>query len=166
MRRARRIAVTLTLACALSLAACDRGTPASLAPSAADSLGSRARSIVSPELGGGAHHHPPLVGSVAEYFGTLGQRFVPNAARGMHVVYQFDLGAQGTYQVIVDDGTMRVLDGAPRHADAILTMNGGDYLRMVNGQLDGAAAYLGGRLKIAGSLRLARRMRELFPPAR
>lgn len=155
-----RACAILALACGLS--ACSGDTPA--AGLQASAVSSRARGITNPMMGG-SRPGAPQVRSVDEYFATLPERFVPDAARGMHVVYQFDLDGQ-VWQVAVDDGKIQVYRGARRRADTVLTMAGDDYVRMANGQLDGMRAYLGGRLKIAGSLRMARRMRALFPPSR
>jgi putative sterol carrier protein len=143
--------VCVALGCLGALAGCNRGEPASLTSAVA------VGAVVTPKSTIAVH-------SVAEYFDTLDRRFVPAAARGMHAVYEFDLGTGGIYQVMVDDGTMQVAKGASRHADTVLSMNGDDYVRMVNGQINGTAAYFGGRLKIAGNMTLARRMSAIFPP--
>jgi putative sterol carrier protein len=42
-------------------------------------------------------------------------------------------------------------------------MKAEDYVRIVNGELDGVAAFTSGRSTVKGSLTLAMKMRSLFP---
>jgi putative sterol carrier protein len=110
-------------------------------------------------------HHAPVVANVGEYFATLDQRFDARAARGVHAVYKFELGRGDEYEVVVDDGRMSVVRGAPRPASATLIMKGEDYVAMANGKIDGTMAFLKGDLKIQGDLGAAQRMAKLFPPS-
>ncbi len=49
------------------------------------------------------------VTSAQNYFDTLEQRFVADAAKGVKTVFQFELAGDngGTYHVEVDNGTMK-----------------------------------------------------------
>jgi putative sterol carrier protein len=106
------------------------------------------------------------VTSVKNYFDTLSQRFKPEAAKGVHAVFQFELSGDGggTYHVKVDDGQMAVGEGAAPTANATIKMKGEDYVKMVNGKLSGTMAFLKGQMKIAGDMILAQKMQQLFPP--
>ena len=106
------------------------------------------------------------VTSVKNYFETLPQRFRPNAAKGVHATFPFELSGDGggTYHVKVEDGTIAIGEGPIPTANATIKMKGEDYVKMVNGQLSGTMAFLKGQMKIAGDMMLAQKMKDLFPP--
>jgi phenylpropionate dioxygenase-like ring-hydroxylating dioxygenase large terminal subunit/putative sterol carrier protein len=116
----------------------------------------------SPLSGGGIR-----VASAEEYFETLAQRFVPAAAKGVEAVYQWELGgaAGRTFHAIVRDGELEVHAGAHAKPTVALVMDAEDYVKVVNGELDGMRAFTSGRGKVKGSVRAAMKMRALFPAA-
>jgi putative sterol carrier protein len=114
-----------------------------------------------------AHSGPsmPKVTSVAEYFATLEQRFVPSATRGLDAVFQWELAGDdgGTYHAIVKDGTMQLTEGRHPQPTVTIAMPSTDYVKVVNGELDGARAFTTGRGKVSGKIRMAMKMRSIFP---
>jgi putative sterol carrier protein len=119
-----------------------------------------------PRLRARRRHMVDTVKSVKEYFETLPQRFVADAAKSIEAVFQFELAGDGggTYHVTVNHGEMKVTEGAHPSPTAILRMNGEDYVKMVNGQLNGAMAFMKGQLKVTGNVLLAQKMQTIFPP--
>jgi len=109
----------------------------------------------------------PKITSVAEYFATLEQRFVPSATRGLDVVFQWEIAGDdgGTYHAVVKDGTMRLEQGRHPQPTVTVAMPAGDYVRLVNGELDGTRAFTTGSGKVSGKLRMAMKMRSIFPQA-
>jgi putative sterol carrier protein len=112
-------------------------------------------------MGGGG----PQVASAREYFETLGQRFVPTAAKGVEAVFQWELGGSegATFHARVRDGELEIREGAHPKPTATLVMAAEDYIRVVNGELDGMRAFATGKGKVKGSVRAAMKMRDLFP---
>jgi putative sterol carrier protein len=108
------------------------------------------------------------VGSVREYFDTLSQRFVSEAAKAIQAVFQFELAGDGggTYHVNVDHGTMKVVEGAHPAPTAVIKMAGEDYVKMVNGKLNGAMAFMKGQMKVTGNVLMAQKMQAIFPPSK
>jgi len=106
------------------------------------------------------------VKSVKEYFETLPQRFQAEAAKSIEAVFQFELAEPdgGTYHVTVDHGKMQVSEGPHPKPTATLKMKGEDYVKMVNGQLNGAMAFMKGQMKVVGNVLLAQKMQAIFPP--
>lgn len=115
-----------------------------------------------PSSGGGAR-----VADAREYFETLAQRFVPAAAKGVDAIYQWELsGSSGrTFHAIVRDGQLVVHDGAHAKPTVALAMDADDYVKVVNGDMDGMKAFTTGKGKVKGSVRAAMKMRDLFPAA-
>ena len=105
------------------------------------------------------------VASVKEYFDTLNQRFVASASKGLNAVFQFELSGDGggQYNIAVNDGTMEVKEGTAATPSVTIKMAADDYLKLVNGQLNGTMAYMKGQMKVTGNLMLAQKMQAVFP---
>jgi putative sterol carrier protein len=105
------------------------------------------------------------VTSVKHYIETLPERFQPDKAKGVHAVFQFEISGDGgaTFHVSVDDGTMKVAEGAAESPSATIKMKSDDYVKMVNGQLSGPVAFMKGALKVTGNIALAQKMQTIFP---
>jgi putative sterol carrier protein len=105
------------------------------------------------------------VASVKEYFDTLNTRFVASASKGLNAVFQFELSGDGggQYNIAVNDGTMEVKEGTAATPSVTIKMSADDYLKLVNGQLNGTMAYMKGQMKVTGNLMLAQKMQAVFP---
>lgn len=108
------------------------------------------------------------VTSVKHYFDTLSERFIPEAAKGVNAVYQFEIAGDGggTYHVKVTDGTMEVVEGSAESPSTTIKMSADDYLQMVNGKLSGTMAFMKGKLKVTGNVMLAQKMQAFLPAAK
>ncbi len=105
------------------------------------------------------------VDSVAHYRETLATRFVPSAAKGVDAVFQWQLSGDGatTFHAIVTDGAIEIVDGEHAAPTVTLSMTADDYVKVVNGELDGTKAFTSGRGKVSGKIRMAMKMRRIFP---
>jgi putative sterol carrier protein len=105
------------------------------------------------------------VSTVREYFETLPARFVASAAKGLNAIFQFELAGDGggTYHVTVNDGAMAVAEGPCAAPSAVLKMSAENYVKMANGELNGAMAFMKGQLKVTGNVMLAQKMQAIFP---
>jgi putative sterol carrier protein len=108
------------------------------------------------------------VTTVKEYFDTLPERFVPEAAKAIQATFQFELSGDGggTFHVNVDHGTMKVIQGSHPSPTAVIKMAGDDYVKMVNGKLNGAMAFMKGQMKVTGNVLMAQKMQAIFPPSK
>ena len=106
-----------------------------------------------------------VVRSAEEYFETLERRFVPGAAGGVDAVFQWELGGEGggVFHALVRDGRLEVQRGAHAQPTVSLVLPAADYVRVVNGELDGTRAFTVGGGKVKGSIAAAMKMRSLFP---
>ena len=105
------------------------------------------------------------VESVKQYFETLDQRFVKDAAAGVSAVFQFDISGDGggTWNVVVADGEMSVSEGPHAKPDAVVTSKAADYVKIANGDINGLRAVMTRKMKISGNLVMARKMQHMFP---
>ena len=100
-----------------------------------------------------------------DYFDTLGERFDAAAASGLSASFQFELSGDngGTYCVEVNDGSMEVIEGGKESPTFTLKMDGDEYIKMAHGKLNGAMAFMTGKMKISGDRGLAQTMKKIFP---
>lgn len=103
--------------------------------------------------------------SVQQYFETLDQRFVSEAAKGVKAIYQFEISGDqgGTWHVVVDDGSMEVHAGAHDKPTAVVQSKADDYVKIANGDINGLRAVMTRKMRISGNLVVARKMQHLFP---
>lgn len=104
--------------------------------------------------------------SVKPIFEAMPLRVNREATKDAVVVYQFDLSGEGGGQFIVtiDHGTCTVEEGVAPVSDVTITATAADYLRIVTGAMPLGWAYINGRLKVAGDLRLVLRLGTYFAP--
>lgn len=108
------------------------------------------------------------VTSCKEYFETLEERFIADQAQGVTAsyVYELDGDGGGTWTVKIDDGALSVVDGAVDNPSVTYKMKADNYVKLANGKLNGAKAVLTRKLKVSGSIALARKMNNFLPPAK
>lgn len=105
------------------------------------------------------------VTSAKHYFDTLSERFVASAAKGVNAVFQFELTGDGggNYFITVNDGTMSVTEGTAPSPTTTIKVAAADYVKIVNGQLNGMMAVMKGQMKVSGNVLLAQKMQAMFP---
>ena len=99
------------------------------------------------------------------YFQSLERLFDARAAGELEAVFQWTLsGARAVEHFAeVRGGTIQAAPGVHAAPTVTIEMSADDYLSMVNGELNGALAFSTGRGRLRGPVRLAMRMRQLFP---
>jgi putative sterol carrier protein len=107
-------------------------------------------------------------GSVKEFFRDLPAKLDAEAAEEIEAVYQFDLSGPegGQYHLTIKDGACSVQEGVHPDPQVTLSLSGADCLGILEGKLDGPSVALSGRLRVAGDLVLAIRLKSLFPSIR
>lgn len=80
---------------------------------------------------------------------------------GLDATLKFDLGDDG---VIYVDGesTPNTVSNEDKDADCTMKMSREDFLKMVNGELDGTTAFMMGKLKIEGSMGVAMKLKSVL----
>jgi putative sterol carrier protein len=106
------------------------------------------------------------INSCAEYFETLAERFVPTEAAGVDAtfVYQLEGTGGGTWTVTVKDGKVTSAPGAVAEPTVTYTIKAENYVKLANGDLNGAMAFMTRKLKVAGSIVMAQKMNKFLPP--
>jgi putative sterol carrier protein len=101
--------------------------------------------------------------TAAELFAELPTRFRGERAGELRATYAFELSGDGggSWTVHVADGALRVTDGADADTDVTVRASAADWMSIVEGRMDPQLAYLTKRLKVAGNIELALRLREI-----
>jgi putative sterol carrier protein len=104
--------------------------------------------------------------SVKPVFAAMPFSLNKEAAKEAAAVYQFNLSGEGggQFTVTIKDGTCTVGEGVAPAPDATISATAADYLDIVTGAYPFGLAYINGRLKVEGDLRLVLRMGAYFAP--
>jgi len=90
--------------------------------------------------------------------------FQPEKAPGMDAVIQYHLtGDQGGDWIItLKDDACKVAQGVAENPKMTLTADAQEFRDILLGKMDGMAAFMQGKLKLAGDLNLAMKLTSLF----
>ncbi|NOY98623.1 MAG: SCP2 sterol-binding domain-containing protein [Chloroflexi bacterium] len=90
--------------------------------------------------------------------------FIPEKAPGLDAVIQFHFTGDeaGDWYAAIKDGKVEVKEGVHESPKMTLTADSGDYVKIFTGELDGMAAFMQGKLKLAGDLNLAMKLTQMF----
>ena len=90
--------------------------------------------------------------------------FRPEKAPGLDAVIQFHFtGEQASdwYAAIKDD-KVETVEGVHDDPKMTMTADSADYVGIFTGEVDGMAAFMQGKLKLAGDLNLAMKLTQMF----
>ena len=102
--------------------------------------------------------------SVSATFEAMPGAFIPDAAAGVDVVFQYTISGEGggDWHCIIKDQTCSVESGLHEKPTCTLKMNDSDFLDMMNGRLNPMQAYTSGKLKIEGDIMKSQLIEKLF----
>lgn len=124
-------------------------------PLTADQVGLDTTTLLSPESG-----------DLRASFIHLAERFRASEARGLAATWVITVSGHGAYTIHVDQGRCLISPGAVADPAASLRTDAQTWFDLVAGRVDGVAAFLDGRLEVAGDLHLAVRLDTMFTPGR
>lgn len=102
--------------------------------------------------------------SVPESFERIQDRFKPDEADGVDATFVYELDGAGAWTLRVKDAKLTCEPGAIEKPTVTFKMKANDYLALINGELNGAKAFLTRKLKVSGSLPMAQKMNKFLPP--
>jgi len=88
----------------------------------------------------------------------------PAKVQGIDAVILFDLSGDdgGKWTLTVKDGTVKLEEGETAAAAMTLSMSAADFLAMTQGELNPMAAFMQGKLKVAGDMSLAMKLQSIL----
>ncbi len=99
--------------------------------------------------------------STREFFDTLETRLDPSKTAGMNNSYLFDIDGAGKWKVDVQDGNVKVTEGAEA-ADVTITTSEETFDKIVKREQNATSAYMTGKLKVKGDMGAAMKLQKLF----
>jgi putative sterol carrier protein len=94
----------------------------------------------------------------------MGKRLGVNSGLGGSL--RFDFGEAGSVFVDGKAQPNAVTDGAGKAADCTITVSLETFEKLVKGELDGTAAFMQGKLRVAGDMALAMKLGPVLQKAR
>jgi len=101
---------------------------------------------------------------IGQIFDNLSKAANPELVKKINGVYQFNITtSKGEVKWTVDlkNGGGSVKQGPAEKADCTLTLKESDFIDLMTGKLDGQAAYMQGKLKVAGNMSYALKLGPL-----
>jgi putative sterol carrier protein len=99
--------------------------------------------------------------SARDFFDTLESRVDQSKTAGMNNSYLFDIDGAGQWKVDVQDGNVKVTEGAG-DADVTITTSEDTFEKIVSGEQNATSAYMTGKLKVKGDMGAAMKLQKLF----
>lgn len=102
--------------------------------------------------------------NVAEVFAKMPSAFQADKAKGVDVVFQYNISGKsgGNWKVIVKDGTCVVESGKAEKPTCSLNIGDADFVDMISGKLDPMKAFTSGKLTIDGDVMKSQLIGKLF----
>jgi len=92
------------------------------------------------------------------------QTFRPEEAKGLDTVIQYDISGEGggKFYMVIKEQRCTLREGEADDPKITITASKDDWYAIAKDELDGASAYLTGRLRVQGSMNELMRMQSLF----
>src|SRR5215210_3565928 len=99
--------------------------------------------------------------SAKEFFDALESRVDESKTAGMNNSYIFDIEGAGKWKVDVQDGDVKVTEGA-EDGDVVITTSEETFEKITSGKQNATSAYMAGKLKVKGDMGAAMKLQKLF----
>jgi putative sterol carrier protein len=113
-------------------------------------------------LAGHPEKERSMPGTVQEFFETLPSEADTSKTEGMNNSYAFDIEGAGQWTVKVEEGSVRVVEGA-EEADVTISASQEVFQKIIAGEQNPTSAYMTGKLKLKGDMGAAMKLQKLFP---
>jgi len=102
--------------------------------------------------------------TVADLMSKMPAAFLSEKAPGLDAAIQFKFtGAEaGDWYAEIKDGKCSTAQGVHPSPKMTLTADSADYVKIFTGEIDGMAAFMQGKIKLAGDLNLAMKLTQMF----
>jgi putative sterol carrier protein len=103
--------------------------------------------------------------NVKETFEKMPTVFDATKAQGVNSVVQYIIEGPegGNWSIEIKDGNCRIEEGTHDSPKVTITMNAETWLALVNQEISGMQAFMGGKLKATGDIMLAQKIPMIFP---
>jgi putative sterol carrier protein len=96
------------------------------------------------------------------FFERLDGRVDPEKLAGIDQSFRFEIADEGSWHVLLRDGTVTVTEGGTDSADATVRTSGKVFERIVSGKQNAVMAYMTGKVKVDGDLGAVTKLQKVF----
>ncbi|MFT6915652.1 MAG: putative sterol carrier protein [Motiliproteus sp.] len=100
--------------------------------------------------------------TVTDVILKLPDKFQPDAALGLSVVFQFRIDDSRYFSINIAEQQCQVCEQEHPDPDVTLIMDSQTFIEVIEGDLGGTSAFMSGRLRAEGDLMLATKLTSLF----
>ena len=100
--------------------------------------------------------------AVAQIIEQMQSAFVADEAEDLEATFQFCISDDDDFYVTIDNATFASSLGNHDDPEITMSMDSETLAEIVSGELDGMAAFMGGRLQAEGDVMLGTRLSQLF----
>lgn len=106
----------------------------------------------------------PTSEEIAQIFTDMVDRFVPDKAKGVDALIQFDLSgdAGGLYWIKINDGECTSGEGEVENPRMTLKASAETWHSVSKGEVNVMKAFMGGKLKVKGDMNLGMKLQSMF----
>lgn len=103
---------------------------------------------------------------ILDMFGTLEKRFQPARAEGLEVSIGYDIGGEdgGKWTAVIGGGKCTLKEGLEEKLTVKLQAQASDWVALMLGKIDALSLLSAGKAAIAGDVKLALKLGEIFAP--
>ena len=88
--------------------------------------------------------------------------FVADEAEGLDATFQFCIADDEDFYITIEDSACTAMMGNHDDPEITMSMDSETLTEIVSGELEGMAAFMGGRLQAEGDVMLGTRLSQLF----
>jgi len=102
--------------------------------------------------------------TLKQLFEGMVQSFMPEEAKGLDTVIQYDITGEGggKFYMVISEQRCTLHEGEAEDPRITIAASKDDWYAVAKGELDGASAFLTGRLRTQGNMSDLMRMQSLF----
>jgi putative sterol carrier protein len=105
-----------------------------------------------------------MASQVREMIEEIPTAFLPDKAGDAEALFQLDLSGDdgGQWMLEVAEGACTVQEGVASQPDVTVKMGSKDFVALLGNELDPVRAFMGGKIRVSGSVGLVMRLLQWF----
>lgn len=100
--------------------------------------------------------------NVSEIKDAMVSGFQPDKAADVDATIQFDLGDDGQFYLVIQNGSLEAQEGVAADPKMTLKSTAEDYHAVATGKTNAMQAFMSGKIKISGDMGLAMKLQSMF----